>query len=88
MSGLRVVLDTNVLVSALLFERGSLAWSESWITPMAAAGQQVRGPKDQLKAIQVLTPSAIDFTTMADAHHQDHQFAALPFVDHAVMAHP
>jgi hypothetical protein len=23
---------------------------------------------------------------MADAHHQDHQFAALPFVDHAVMA--
>jgi len=25
-SGLRVVLDTNVLVSALLFERGSLAW--------------------------------------------------------------
>ncbi len=26
MSGLRVVLDTNVLVSALLFERGSLAW--------------------------------------------------------------
>ena len=26
MSGLRVVLDTNVVVSALLFERGSLAW--------------------------------------------------------------
>jgi putative PIN family toxin of toxin-antitoxin system len=25
-SGLRVVLDTNVVVSALLFERGSLAW--------------------------------------------------------------
>jgi len=25
-SGLRVVLDTNVLVLALLFERGSLAW--------------------------------------------------------------
>jgi uncharacterized protein len=25
-SGLRVVLDTNVLVSALLFERGMLAW--------------------------------------------------------------
>lgn len=119
MSGLRVVLDTNVLVSALLFERGSLAWirkawqsrlmrvlaypkfrisaveleqlladllpwCESWITPMAAAEQQVRDPKDQmfvdlalsarvsalvsgdadllvlrdqLKAIQVLTPA-------------------------------
>ena len=26
MSGLRVVLDTNVVVSALLFERGPLAW--------------------------------------------------------------
>ncbi len=26
MSGLRVALDTNVVVSALLFERGSLAW--------------------------------------------------------------
>ncbi len=26
MNGLRVVLDTNVVVSALLFERGSLAW--------------------------------------------------------------
>ena len=26
MSGLRVVLDTNVVVSALLFEGGSLAW--------------------------------------------------------------
>ena len=25
---------------------------------------------------------------MADAHHQDHQFAALPFVDQAVVAHP
>ena len=25
---------------------------------------------------------------MADAHLQDHQFAALPFVDHAVMATP
>ena len=132
MSGLRVVLDTNVLVSALLFERGSLAWirtawqsgliqpvvaeptvrevmrvlaypkfrlsvveleqlladllpwCESWITPIAAAEQQVRDPKDQifvdlalsarvsalvsgdadllvlrdqLKAIQVLTPA-------------------------------
>lgn len=132
MSGLRVVLDTNVLVSALLFERGSLAWirtawqsrliqpvvaeptvrelmrvlaypkfrisaveleqlladllpwCESWITPIAAAERQVRDPKDQifvdlavsacvsalvsgdadllvlrdqLKAIQVLTPA-------------------------------
>ncbi len=24
---------------------------------------------------------------MTDAHHQDHQFAALPFVDHAVVTH-
>ena len=75
-SELRVVLDTNLWVSALLFERGSLALSETWVTPMAAAEQQV------------LIPSAIDLTTMADAHHQDHQAAALPFVDHAVMAHP
>jgi len=26
-------------------------------------------------------------TAMADAHHQDHQFAALPFVDNAVVTH-
>ncbi len=32
--------------------------------------------------------SAIDLAAMAKAHHQDHQFAALPFVDHAVVAHP
>ena len=71
-----VVQDTELWLSALLFERGSLAWSATWVTPMAAAEQQVP------------TPSAIDLTAMADAHHQDHQFAALPFVDHAVMAHP
>ena len=28
--------------------------------------------------------SAIDLETMADAHHQDHQFAALPFIDDAL----
>jgi len=31
--------------------------------------------------------SAIDIAAMAYAHHQDHQFAALPFVDDAVVAH-
>ncbi len=30
--------------------------------------------------------SAIDLVEMADPHHQDHQFAALPFVDHEVLA--
>jgi hypothetical protein len=30
--------------------------------------------------------SAIDLTAMADAHHQDHQFAPLPFVHNAVVA--
>ena len=32
--------------------------------------------------------SAIDLTAMADPHHQDHQLAAVPFVDHAVVTHP
>jgi hypothetical protein len=32
--------------------------------------------------------SAIDLTAMADTHHQKHQCAALPFVDHAVVTHP
>jgi hypothetical protein len=30
--------------------------------------------------------SAIDLSAMANAHHQDHQFAPLPFVDDAVVA--
>jgi len=28
----------------------------------------------------------MDLSAMANAHHQDHQFAPLPFVDHAVVA--
>jgi len=32
--------------------------------------------------------SAVDLAAMADAHHQDHQSTALPFVDHAVVTHP
>jgi hypothetical protein len=32
--------------------------------------------------------SAVELAAMADAQHQDHQFAALPRVDHPVVAYP
>lgn len=64
MSGVRVVLDTNVLVSALLFERGRLAWIRTaWqlrrIQPVVAEltvrelMQVLAYPKFRLNAVEL-----------------------------------
>ncbi|MEX1317162.1 MAG: hypothetical protein AB1Z22_08565, partial [Synechococcaceae cyanobacterium] len=60
---IRAVLDTNVLVSALLFQRGRLSWLRtSWqsgqLTPVLALHGQVH-------PLQVLSP--VDFRAWLDA---------------------
>jgi putative PIN family toxin of toxin-antitoxin system len=63
-SGLRVVLDTNVVVSALLFERGTLAWIrtawQTWLIQPVVAEPTVRElmrvlayPKFRLNALDL-----------------------------------
>jgi hypothetical protein len=43
---------------------------------------------DPPPAVALVLADASDLAAMADTHHQDHQCAALPFVDHAVVTHP
>jgi hypothetical protein len=65
-SGLRVVLDTNVLVSALLFEWPTvrelmrvladlLPWCKTWSTPIASAEQLALN--DQFNPMKVRAPA-------------------------------
>jgi len=65
-SGLRVVLDSNLLVSALLFEWPTvrelmrvladlLPWCKTWSTPIASAEQLALN--DQFNPMKVLTPA-------------------------------
>ncbi|MFO0037921.1 MAG: putative toxin-antitoxin system toxin component, PIN family [Synechococcaceae cyanobacterium] len=78
---IRVVLDTNVLVSALLFENGRLAWlrqqllpwSETWVDPIPSCGVDVRDPHDQVfldlavaAGVEVLVSGDADLLVLRD----------------------